>query len=1197
MFIKMLSRKLKNSNGLTSLKGKKLLTTYFEDSKCRNILVSQSSFMDLSPQEIFAKTHYMKPYIGLNVTDSLDGYFYKHQEIASKILYGNDSCIIVHEPGTGKTITQLKTFLDLLVAKAIDTFVIINLSENGNIVALRTLEKLYEDKYKKYFTPLTFDQFRRKYIDEVTISKISTYSYKDNMGIIIDEAHNLLSDNDTHKTIKVGLLKRFIEAISGKKGIKLLCSTATPFFGDSNSMGKFRSILFRNPDETENDIPGTMVSYIKINYDHLNIKFIQNDKYPGFGDESFIMSNGKKYDFPLYVVKPSPMQIADFYNLNFIGDDIDKIDKDRFQTYDKPLIVQSNPHLNPKTGKVEIQSAIIDECVEKIKNTEDGTVIFYTDIMKKGAKAIAELLEKHGFEKYSSKSSSKETTTTLTDEQLAEIDKITSEIKEISELIELIKERYTERSINELISLKNDLESLKKVLGDDNSIVKDSETYINFYQTNLDRDKQYIDQIATLEKQKSLLKEKIIFLKKGSNETNGKKKFKYIVYTSNMSAEDKEAFQIFNSSKNSDGNIIKAAVLSKIGRDGIDAKHVLFTFLVIPEWRIPGMIQAQHRGIRNNSHKDIIEKRAIKLQKEMEIQGIHISKGDAIKKIEERGIDVEIYIFLMDFDLLDEKDIDDARVYMVPESATRTSSEILEFLKSDQNEHKAGKKIINAAKAHHFDVGAQFMKLVSNSFDFFLNVKKNDRIKFAITEEEKEYFSQDFNNELIAQEETEMFYIDNYLVLAKKEIENMLIQKNKVNTDDIYDHFLQNKTYNFTEVIITEAIMNLVESGYIYNSKLAIVMNIKLWEKHEKPSKNNPNGIHESILFLDTCFSETLHPYISSVDSIPFSYFTISERTKTKIEKSDMDLPKKVSTYNKLKDVLERALDKDYILNVNEIEFLIQLSNYWSFSWKDMKDIEDAKKKNTKGNFQHDSKNIKTLENINVYVFPIHITNPDINILARGVEIYEYNLISKEWKKIQNSNIKNIFFVKSSSMIDLYRNTDFSVFPEFLSMVSNSKKDGYNTFDINGIVFLKGYYNPDYSSDENIVTQNLSHPDVLRAPIATNIVIKKFNTPQSKGSQIATVFKTEVTKKSAINYISKTMFSDISMFFFLYDKSTYKSGERPTIIDIKERERQEMIRAIEGKPSLRYQIPIVEKMIHNEERKIEIYKTIFNLNI
>ena len=1191
------SRSKQKSGGLTSLKGKNLLKTYFQDSNYKNVLCSKPSYQNLSAQEIYAKMHYMKPYIGKNVTDSLDGYFYMHQETSSKMLFSNDSCMIVHEPGTGKTITQLKTFMDLLVAKAINSFIIINLSENGNSVALNTLRTLYEEKYKKFFKPLTYEQFKRKYVDDITTSKISTYSYQDNMGIIIDEAHNLLSDNDTHKTIKVGLLKKFIDAISDKKGIKLMCSTATPFFGDPNSMGKFRSILFRDSAQTTNDIPGTMVSYIKINYDHLNIKFIQNDKYPGYGDESFIMSNGKKYDFPLYVVKPSPMQIADFYNLNFAEIDLSKIDKDRFQTYDKPLIVQSNPHLNPKTGKIETQSAIIDECVEKIKMSNDGTAIFYTDIMRKGAKVIAENLEKHGFEKYSPKASNKETSSSLSFAEIKEIEKTAEEIKDVSELIEKIKEHFTERSEDELYNLKRDYEHLKNNLEQDDIILKDIAAYLSFYEKKLERDKEYTDQIHLLEKQKLDLHQKIISMKK-EDLFEKKKIFKYIVYTSNMTSEEKEAFHTFNSSKNSDGNIIKVVIFSRIGRDGIDVKHALFTFLVIPEWRIPGMIQAQHRGIRSNSHKDLIEKRAVNLQKELELEGIHISKLEAIKRIEEKRIDIEIYILLMDFDLINESDIDDARHYMVNGTENRTSSDILEFLKSEQNEHKAGKKIINAAKTHHYEVGAQFMKLVANSFDFFLNVKKNDRIKFAITDDEKKFYEQDFGGDLIAEEETEMFYIDNYLGTVKKEIENILIKNSQVNTDDLYDYFLKDQKRNLTPIIVTEAIMNLIESDYVYNSKLAIVMNVKLWETNEDPTLEHPNGVKESILFLDTCFSETKHPYISAVDSIPFSYFEISERKKTKIEKSDRDLPKKASAYNKLKDLLERALDKDYILNVNEIEFLIQLSNYWSFSWKDMDDIEDMKNKNTSflKNLKS-TKETKTLENINVYVFPVHISIPDINLLAKGVKIFEYNLISKEWKKIQSSNLKNTFFVKSSSMIELYRNTDFSIFPEFSHMVSQSKKDGYTPFDINGIVFIKGYYNPDYACDENIITQNLNHPDVLIPPINNNIILKKFNVSQSKGSQITNIFKNEISKKKAISFISEKMFSDIYMFFFLYDKSTYKSGGKPSIIDIKEHERRDMIKTFEGKPPLRYQIPIIEKTILNKERKIEIYKEIFKLPV
>lgn len=1145
------------------------MCAYFKDAN-RSILCSESNYYDngrlLSVQEIFIRQHWNRLFIGKNVTDSIDKRFYKHQELASRSLFTNDSMIIVHEPGTGKTITQLKTMMDLLVAKAITSFVIINLSETGNSVAINTLRDLYDSYYFKYFKPDTFEKFKNQHIKHVTTNTIiSRGNYQPNIGIVCDEAHNLLSDSETRKTKKPALVKDFIENIAGKKGIKLLFSTATPLFGDSKSISKFRSLMFRSMHETDNEIPGSLVSYIKINYDHLKIIFAQNKKYPEHGDYSFEMKNKKIYPFKFYVTKPSPMQLADFFNLNFIENEKKTIGKDKFQTYDKPLIVQSNPHVDVKTGKLTRQSAIIDEIVERIKETNDGTIIIYTDISEKGAKEIGRLLSERGFEKYSEKGSNKEATHVLTTEDTNNIGKLTQEIWKLSDEILDLKEKISSKTEKDLELLRKNYETAK-LLQLDQIIINSMKSYINFFKSDFEKDKLARVRITEIELEITKLKEDVLAIKRGQKKRPDQHKvYKYIIYTSGMTADEKAAFQKFSKPENKEGEI-KVAIISRIGRDAVDIKHAIQTHIVIPDWRIPGLIQAQHRGIRNNGHRELAKHRAAILKKYLEEEGKFIGIGDAIDQIERERINVEIYLHLMDFDLIEDEDIIEARPYMIGDAKNASVEEIKEILFDEKGEHLAGKKIIRAAMEHHYDVGPAFMDLVSSSFDFFTNVKKNDRIEFAIDKNEEDYYANDFANQLIGEADTELFHVDDYLIDLVKDIKNILYKQGMINTDELYDHFL-NSGKNLTVNIITEAIMKLLNGCYVYNPNLGINMIVKLWEKEE-------HGFSESILYLDTTFSKKTHPSISYINSSPFSFCLVDEREKTKIHKEDLTFPKSSNALNKLKDLLERAIDSNYSLGIREVEFLIQLKNYWSFSWNELKNRQN-----------------KNSRNINVYVFQTHIHSPDINVLAKDLKIEEYNIVSKEWKTLKTSNLKNMFYVRGASLIDLYRNFNFSKFEEFADFYANSSIETNDPISVNGIVFIKGFYNPNFSYS-HMVDKLLQQPSVLEEPIGKNVLVKNFGIPHSRGSQIARNTKKDLTKSKVIEIIKDI--KDISMFFFLYDKNTFPAGIKPNIFKIKLEEMEEMSKAMNGYPTLRYQIPIIEERITSFERKREMYREIFN---
>lgn len=1124
------------------------MNTYFKDSNLP-VLVSKSNYHGLPAQEIVARSHFNQVNFSKSVTDNDGKYFYKHQNRPSGNMVINDSIFLVHGPGTGKTYTQIKVAMDLLVARIVSAIVFINLSENGNTVAIKTFETIFKDYYAGYFKSFTFPQFRRMFIKEITISKIASFNYPKNSVVIIDEAHNLLSDNENHKTKKTDVLEKFIKQVSGIKGMKIVLSTATPLFGDESSIMKFRQIMLRNFNETKNEIPEMMISFIKVNYSHLNINFMTNGEFsPKRGDFSFMMANNKKYNFNLFVQKPTKEQLADFFNLNFKGD---IIDKDRFQTYDKPLIVASEL----RDGKNK--SAIVNSIVRLIETTKDGTIVIYTDILKKGASEIARILDTYGFEKYSEKSNNREASSAgfQVDEDLVR------KINQIAKEIEREEEKFSGTTHERLDRFKKDYDEFC-------TIGENSEPFQNFiseYQEKLKKDIECLARIDELREEQKNIEEKIYSQMRTGNKVKTRKSYKYIVYTSGMSADDKKAFDVFNSPKNWDGSIIKVIIFSRIGRDGIDVKHVLQTHIVIPEWRIPGLIQAQHRGIRNNSHKDLIHHRAIDYKKELEKQGISISLDEAKDYIETNRIDIQIYHHLMDFSLLEVEDVEEAMEFMVKDGMNEFENDpkqILEFLQSDQNEHKAGRKIYDAAIEHHVNVGPAFTKLVSSSYDLFCNVHKDDRLEFAITEDDEKYYSRNMQEEeLFGKGDTELFFIDDYITNIIREIKEILIDRTMINTDRIIEHFLQ-KNHNLTISIVVEAIVKLTNSEYIYNPKFGINMMVKLWENE-----------NESILYLDSSRENKNHPMVSAVTEIPVSFSLIGERTKTAIEKEDLEFPKNSQVLVKLKDLLERALYPDYILTVNEITFLTQMSNFWSFSWNELEEK-------------------KPYQNINVYVFLSHITSPDINILAKDILVGEYNLITKKWKTLRTGTLKNILFIRGASLISMYRNFDYCSIPE-LSTRFKSRNE-FSTTDFNGIIFIKGFFNPD-NRKNSIVDRLLANDDVIPEPILKNVVIKNYADSSSKGCQISSSFKNSAqTKENIVLYLKSIVAKDVSIFFFLYDKSEYKAGQRLTIFDIKEKEKRTMSECMRGYPPDRFKVMAIENLNITEARKQEIYKFVFN---
>lgn len=1130
------------------------LNTYFKDQGMK-VLASMPNYKGLTSQEIVARSHFNQKNFSKTVTDNGGGYFYKHQNRPSGNMITNDSIILVHGPGTGKTFTQIKIVMDLMVSRIITSIVIINQSQNNNSVALRTFKTIFEDYYCSYFSDYSFEQFKRKFISPITVSKMATFNYLENSGVIIDEVHNLLTDNEFGASKgKAENFDELINKLSSVKGLKLVLCSATPLFGDKMSIAKYRRLMLRNRNETLNEIPETMISFIKVNYKHLNINMMMNGDYPGRGDLSFTMNNGKNCLFRTFVTKPSPMQIADFFNLEFNPDpEVRRIvKKDRFQTYDKPLIVNSLPRNGIS------QSAIIENIIKRTENSEedDGTTIIYTDIKKKGTKEIERIFESRGIQKFSERSGEKAQSSIC-----AHIDEIfIQELNEINRKIEAEEELYFGLSRKKLIEYKKDLELYLETGEDPKSFL----LFVNEYEKSLIRDEECHQKIEKLKEQKKQIQEKISFQMKTGKKSASKKNYKYAIFTSEMTAEDKKIFEIFNSPKNWDGSLCKYLLISRVARDSVDMKNVTATDIVISDWRMAGNTQAEHRGIRNNSHEAIIRNRALKHKMELENAGYMITMDEAIDYIEKvKKVNAKIYYHLMDFDLIEEDDVKESMQYMEREGLEFFDNDpvkIMEHLKSDENEHKAGRKIYDAAISHHKEVGPAFNEMVSKAYDFRMNVQKEDRIQLASTAEEEEFFSRDMENEEhFGQGDTALFFIDDYVFDIVREIKEILIEKTWIYTDEIFEHFLE-KSNNYTIVTINDAIVSLINSGMMYDPKKGTNAIAKLYIDKD-----------QSILYIDSSKNNNSHPFISTVREIPLSFMSVLERQKTIIEKEDLEFPKNSEVLMKLKDLLERALMPNYILNINEITFLVQMSNFWSFSWSEMEEK-------------------RTYENINVYVFLTHITNPDINILAKDISVGEYNMITKKWKTLKTGSLKGMLFVRGASLINMYKNFDYGQIPE-LDEKFESRME-FNPSDYNGIVFIKGFYIPDPSINDKIL-RVLRPEGAIPEPILKNVVIKNFAEPTSKGCQISSFLKNVSSRENIYSHIKSTVEKGFSMLFFLYDTCNFRAGEKISIFDIKQKEKNIIDLAMSGNPPERFQICAVEKLKVSPERKKEIYRAIF----
>jgi hypothetical protein len=1047
----------------------------------------------------------------------------------------------------------------------------------------------------------------------ITMSKVDTYNYLPYTGIVIDEAHNLLSDNEPG-TKKVGKLSKFVEKISALDGIKMLLLSATPLFGDVSSLGKFRKILYRDEAEgSRQDLPSTLISYTQISYTHLEIVQRLNPEFDvSYGDRSFELSNGVTYPFKFYVSKPSPMQIADFAHL------IVSSETAPFQSKQKPLIVSSKLHTvveNINGIDVEVereQSAIGAEIVKLIRQTVDGTIIIYCDLVEDGAFAIARYLDKHGFESYTKQDNTGSRGKKLQSNpaphhkrRIQETDSIQliNAENELMMLHRKLRDLHKERTntpVETLIKLRRQL-NMYSGLEVYSNITTSLQKYTSYYE-NMCLENDRID--AEIEACTTMIREKeeeIEELKKHEEtESSGpSRKQYYLLYLSTMGAEQAKAFKLFNSNDNWDGSCIKVIIGSRVMRDGVDIHHAVQTHIIIPDWRIPGYIQAQHRGIRSAGHRHLIMQRAIRLVEEQRTDpNIPIDKKityeQALTKIIDKKVTVEIFNHSLSMRLITEEDVRDARKYFDnPASAQLTEMsdlDVLNLLHSVSKRDNAGEAIIEAAINAYKEVGAEMMRLRSTALDYKLNVQEEARVRDAITTREREE-QRKKPTSFFAEKDVELFFMRDNTEAIIQYITDLLLEKGCENTDKIFEHLLHPRhagSPRYTEQMVATAIVELTRNrGTIYHKRFGINLYVKLWEKEENGAQT------ESIIYLSTArsiddpLSRPIHPYIAVVDKLGYCTTKHIDRPMTQIRRSDVDtLAKNKEAFTKLMDLLERVMD-GVKPTVIEIRFLFQLSNHWALNWKDLADYEQAKLRGR----------TPDLSRFSVYALEHHIFSPNINCLAKNLTVREYRPSSRTWEVTKTESMKDVYLVRFGTFFWSYRNFSFFDEPIF-KHIFEGKHKGELT-ETNGIVFVKNYYEP-LDPEASITTaddyvNNLFSRSINTLGIFTEkIIVKEFLLPKSRGKQIGNESATK-TKEGTQSYLEKIFSNDISLPFFLYecDTSTYDGDF--DVFSIKLNEMKQIRQAVSGKPSLRFKIFAVEKHVTDPREKQELYKRIYQL--
>jgi hypothetical protein len=968
------------------------------------------------------------------VSESIDGHLYNHQILASRYLYFNDSMLLFHQPGTGKTETSQYSMMSILASGLIKKIMIINTSKSHNIKAKATFSKIYNlERFGNRFSHLTIHEFLNKYIVFNTYSKLGRIltcaegvvfvNPFDNMGIIFDEAHNLVP---SPRTKKFFTYKSLVEILAQAKCPKIILSTATPVINEAESFEIIHQILIRSFD-TSSEFPGELVSYKGATYDHINVihRYSETDTTRGivFSEQLCGIDN-----FRIYRVRPKRLQLAD------ILEHIVSTDNEHFLHQYEAYTISSAPReieVNPSpsnesssdtsfTDKREVcDSCIMDQIVMKINQTKDGVIIVYMSLKEYGADIISKLLEANGYVKY-------------------------------------------------------------------DGTRKDKPTYL--------------------------------------------------LYESNSSDKQRRFFEDAKRPENWDGSIIKVIIGSRVMRDGVDIHHVVQIHIALPEWHIPGLIQAWHRGIRSNGHNWLIYHRALKMVQENPT----LTFKEATKLIK---VDYEIFNYIIDLQNITNEEINEARGYFrLSSNSSLTNTEIARLVL--QRDPSSSKIIVALEK--YKEVHKLFTELEKKSIDYFINTDNN-----RTTHPNGNYF-----------------FTSDTRKIAVKAILSVICDKSVISSTDLIKTILSLKGSILSSDDIVSGVAEMIQSCRpVFSAKYGINMKLNLYKSR--------------ILYLTSDVSmppDNTNPYsfYSDICKINVS----SELTFTTPNISSQDLAiiptREVNTLNKLKRVLI-DVSKGGITDL-EMNYLKHMTNFWGFCSMDLTPSNSTDKV------------------LNFYILRSHIFRTSIHVKqsVRGV-ISPGETAIDTWVQMKTSFTQNAEIVRPIELIEKYESFDFRTIPELLPFITGR---AYHP-KTNGIVMVKAFrketpleIQPTTDFNEYIRQYIENTIGDLRSNdnYRNLIVMKKFADVRSKGRQLQST-------KPIIEQLQENMSTGIFMIFFPYEKSPLNADKEEynlrDAVEFKSNEMREAQQATQGNPSKRHQIPVIEFLPLTRQRRQEIYRMIY----
>lgn len=133
----------------------------------------------------------------------------------------------------------------------------------------------------------------------------------------------------------------------------------------------------------------------------------------------------------------------------------------------------------------------------------------------------------------------------------------------------------------------------------------------------------------------SLLLELFDFTKSNGNDTSQKSRYSIITQVTTSSNETRSIIDKFNSKENIHGEIIKVIIGSRTISEGISLHNVVFEAILTPHWNYSEIAQAIARGIRLNSHANLI--------KNGEKPTVQVMQTVAIPKASLDSIDLRMY--------------------------------------------------------------------------------------------------------------------------------------------------------------------------------------------------------------------------------------------------------------------------------------------------------------------------------------------------------------------------------------------------------------------------------------------------------------------------------------------------------------------------------------------------------------------------